>query len=44
MKSPWLHPDFIWKLSREGRQEKKDLSILHGFTEKVVVQNFAQSY
>jgi hypothetical protein len=32
---PYLHPDFIFNLSSKGRQHKKYLSILHGFTRKV---------
>jgi hypothetical protein len=31
---PYLHPDFIFNLSSKGRQHKKYLSILHGFTRK----------
>jgi cytochrome P450 len=33
---PYLHPDFIFNLSSKGRQHKKYLSILHGFTRKVI--------
>ncbi|XP_044263329.1 cytochrome P450 4C1-like [Tribolium madens] len=33
---PYLHPDFIFNLSSKGRQHNKYLSILHGFTRKVI--------
>jgi cytochrome P450 family 4 len=35
---PWLHPDFIWKISPEGRAEKKYLKVLHDFTENVITE------
>jgi cytochrome P450 len=35
---PWLQPNFIWKLSPEGRREKKNLEIVHGFTENVITE------
>jgi cytochrome P450 len=34
--SPWLHPDFIWKMSSVGRRETVCRKILHDFTEKVI--------
>ena len=36
--SPWLRPNFIWKLSPQGRKEKKMKKILHRFIEKVICQ------
>jgi len=36
MLRPWLHPDIIWKLSPQGRAEKKYLKTLHDFTENVI--------
>lgn len=38
MLRPWLHPDFIWKLSPQGRAEKKYLKVLHDFTENVIAE------
>nr|ARE68676.1 cytochrome P450 CYP4BM1 [Epicauta chinensis] len=36
--NPHLHPDFIFNLTEKGRQHKKYLDILHGFTRKVIEQ------
>lgn len=33
--SPWLHREWVFALSPTGREQKKVLNILHGFTEKV---------
>ena len=33
---PWLHPDFTWNLTKEGKEQKQCLEILHGFTDKVI--------
>lgn len=33
---PWLHPDICWDLSPSGREEARNLKILHGFTKKVI--------
>jgi len=33
---PWLHPQFIWKLSTAGKESAECLSILHGFTDRVI--------
>ncbi|XP_077969274.1 uncharacterized protein LOC120344841 [Styela clava] len=35
-KSPWLWPNFIFKLSWSGRQYYKNLKILHNFTRSVL--------
>ncbi|KAL3876313.1 hypothetical protein ACJMK2_034175 [Sinanodonta woodiana] len=35
-RSPWLWPDFIFNLTRDGKDYKKCLKILHEFTEKVI--------
>jgi hypothetical protein len=35
MFQPWLHPDFIFKLSTLGRRSDQCLKVLHGFTDKV---------
>ena len=32
---PWLRPNLIWRLSKQGRDEKRLLKVLHGFTETV---------
>lgn len=34
--SPWLRPDFLFFLSRYGRNQLKALKILHGFSRGVV--------
>lgn len=33
---PWLHSDFIYSLTENGKKFEKDLSILHGFTGRVI--------
>lgn len=33
---PWLHPEFIFKRTEYGRQHKKALGIIHGYTKKVI--------
>lgn len=33
---PWLHPDFIFKRTEYGRQNKKALGVIHGYTKKVI--------
>nr|CAQ57675.1 cytochrome P450 [Nilaparvata lugens] len=33
---PWLHSDLIWKSSKRGARYAHDLSILHGFTNRVI--------
>jgi hypothetical protein len=32
---PWLHPDFIFKLSAMGKRHDECLKVVHGFTNKV---------
>ncbi|GLH02316.1 Cytochrome P450 4g15, partial [Gryllus bimaculatus] len=36
MLRPWLHPDFIYSLTQNGKEYKKCLNILHSFTNKVI--------
>ncbi|CAL8135189.1 unnamed protein product [Orchesella dallaii] len=33
---PWLHPDFIWRLSPAGRENEECLKTVHGFTDLVI--------
>ncbi|NP_001291531.1 cytochrome P450 4C1-like precursor [Solenopsis invicta] len=35
---PWLKYDWIFSLTSKGREQKKLLKILHGFTEKVIAK------
>lgn len=32
---PWLQLDFIFQFSPEAAEQRKNLKILHGFTDKV---------
>jgi hypothetical protein len=32
---PWLHPEFIFRLSSAGKRYNECLALLHGFTNKV---------
>lgn len=34
--SPLLWPDFIFQRTKDGRQQKKDLEVLHSFTQSVI--------
>ncbi|XP_030803655.1 cytochrome P450 4V2 [Camarhynchus parvulus] len=36
--SPWLWPDFLYVLFKEGREHKRKLNILHNFTDTVIVE------
>lgn len=33
---PWLHSDFIYYMTADGKHHAKDLKILHGFTSRVI--------
>ncbi|KAL6254371.1 hypothetical protein P5V15_014418 [Pogonomyrmex californicus] len=35
---PWLHNDWIFSLTSKGRQQKRILKILHGFTQKIIAE------
>ncbi|XP_011699126.1 PREDICTED: cytochrome P450 4C1-like isoform X2 [Wasmannia auropunctata] len=35
---PWLYSDWIFSLLPKGREQKKLLKILHGFTEKIIAE------
>ncbi|XP_010399873.3 cytochrome P450 4V2 [Corvus cornix cornix] len=37
-KSPWLWPEFLYILFKEGREHKRNLNILHNFTDKVIAE------
>ncbi|XP_071582126.1 cytochrome P450 4C1-like isoform X1 [Temnothorax nylanderi] len=34
----WLHIDWIFSLTSKGREQKKMLKILHGFTERIIAE------
>ncbi|XP_018394023.1 PREDICTED: cytochrome P450 4C1-like isoform X2 [Cyphomyrmex costatus] len=33
---PWLYSDWIFSLTSKGKQQKRNLEILHGFTEQII--------
>ncbi|XP_036144300.1 cytochrome P450 4C1 [Monomorium pharaonis] len=35
---PWLYNDWIFSLTPKGREQRKILKILHGFTEKIIAE------
>ncbi|XP_069699698.1 cytochrome P450 4C1-like [Periplaneta americana] len=39
---PWLHSNFIFKLSARGKRHDQCLRVLHGFTNKVIQERKAQ--
>lgn len=41
-KCAWLWPDLIFRLSSFGREEQRNLVILHGFTRKVIMERKAE--
>ncbi|NXP16706.1 CP4V2 protein, partial [Scytalopus superciliaris] len=41
-KSPWLWPDFLYVLFKEGREHKRNLNILHNFTDRVIAEKAAE--
>ncbi|XP_069704257.1 cytochrome P450 4C1-like [Periplaneta americana] len=34
--TPWFYPDFIFRLTALGRKQKKNLAVLHNFTNSVI--------
>ncbi|XP_009081963.1 PREDICTED: cytochrome P450 4V2 [Acanthisitta chloris] len=41
-KSPWFWPDLVYMLFKEGREHKRNLQILHNFTDKVIAEKAAE--
>ncbi|XP_008923000.1 cytochrome P450 4V2 [Manacus vitellinus] len=41
-KSPWLWPDLLYMLFKEGREHKRNLKILHNFTDRVIAEKAAE--
>ncbi|XP_069699703.1 cytochrome P450 4C1-like [Periplaneta americana] len=42
MQRPWLHNEFLFKLSARGRRHDRCLRMLHGFTSKVIQERKTQ--
>ncbi len=38
MTTPFLNPDFLWKISPQGRKLNSLLKVLHGFTDRVIAE------
>ncbi|KFV82217.1 Cytochrome P450 4V2, partial [Struthio camelus australis] len=41
-KSPWLWPDRVFVLFKEGREHERNLKILHSFTDTVIAEKVAE--
>ncbi|XP_064367130.1 cytochrome P450 4V2 isoform X2 [Dromaius novaehollandiae] len=41
-KSPWLWPDRVYVLFKEGREHERNLKILHSFTDTVIAEKAAE--
>jgi cytochrome P450 len=41
MTTPVLNPDFLWKISPQGRKLNSLLKVLHGFTDRVIAERRA---
>uniref|UniRef100_A0A8D0CDS3 Cytochrome P450 4V2 n=1 Tax=Scleropages formosus TaxID=113540 RepID=A0A8D0CDS3_SCLFO len=41
-RTPWFWPDFIYNLLREGKEHKRNLKVLHLFTESVIRERAEQ--
>ncbi|NXE24461.1 CP4V2 protein, partial [Ardeotis kori] len=41
-KYPWLWPDLVYMLFKEGREHEKNLKILHNFTDTVIAEKAAE--
>ncbi|XP_063166746.1 cytochrome P450 4V2 [Candoia aspera] len=41
-KSPWLWPNLLYSMSREGREHYRNLKILHSFTDKVIEEKVCE--
>ncbi|XP_067154090.1 cytochrome P450 4V2 isoform X1 [Apteryx mantelli] len=41
-KSPWLWPDHVYVLFKEGREHERNLKILHSFTDTVIAEKAAE--